>query len=140
MLIRSSLAAAALTLGLSAIANPALAQRFPGYAEQTGKEIYGAICQSCHMPDGKGAKGAGVYPSLAGNPKLASKAYPALVIVRGQKAMPEFGSGLNDAQVAEVVNYIRSQFGNAYADPITPAEVKPLRPAAPVTGALRPPG
>jgi mono/diheme cytochrome c family protein len=35
---------------------------------------------------------------------------------------------MTDAQVAEVTDYIRSQFGNAYTDPITPAEVAALRP------------
>ena len=82
------------------------------------------------MPDAKGAVGAGAYPALAGNPRLGSAAYPAMVIVRGQKAMPSFG-GLSDAQVADVVNYIRSNFGNHFDDKITPETVKALRPASP---------
>ncbi|MDB5453175.1 MAG: hypothetical protein JWO33_1753 [Caulobacteraceae bacterium] len=140
MSIRLPLAAASLVLGLAAIAGPASAQRaFGGYSEQTGKDIYENVCQGCHMGDAMGAKGAGAYPALAGDKKLASKAYPALVIVRGQKAMPEFGSSLNDTQVANVVNYIRSSFGNSFSDQLTAAEVKPLRPAAPV-GTIRPPG
>lgn len=106
----------------------------------TGKDIYEGVCQGCHMPDGKGAKGAGAYPALAGNKKLASKAYPALVVIRGQKAMPDFGPYMSDAQVANVVNYIRSNFGNTFTDAITPEEVKPLRPAAAPTGTVRPPG
>lgn len=141
MMIRPALAAVGLTLGLAALASPAAAQRGPfAYSEQSGKDIYEGVCQGCHMPDAKGAQGAGVYPALASNRKLAAKAYPALVIVRGQKAMPEFGSGFSDEQVANVVNYIRSNFGNAYADPITAAEVKPLRPVKAMTGTVRPPG
>ena len=41
--------------------------------------------------------------------------------------MPAFGDYLTDAQVAEVVNYVRSHFGNRYANPITPSEVARLR-------------
>ena len=118
----------------------AAGQAFP---ETEGKDIYAVICQSCHMPDGKGAHntaGGIGYPALAGNPKLAAKAYPALVIARGQKAMPSLGGLLNDTQIANVVNYIRTSFGNTYADPITAAQVTPLRPARPVTGTVRPPG
>jgi mono/diheme cytochrome c family protein len=141
MTIRISIAAAGLVAGLAALPAPALAQRAFGPAtEMTGKDIYEGICQGCHMPDARGAKGAGVYPALAGNKKLASKAYPALVVIRGQKAMPEFGSSLSDAQVANVVNYIRSSFGNAFTGAITPEEVKALRPVAAPTGTVRPPG
>jgi mono/diheme cytochrome c family protein len=117
----------ALGLGLT-LAPPALAQGFGGgYSEQTGEALYTNICQGCHMPDAKGAVGAGVYPALAGDRKLTAKAYPVLVVLRGQKAMPEFGSGFSDDQVAHVVNYVRSHFGNRYPDTVTPEEVKTLR-------------
>ena len=124
----------------AALANPAAAQRRGAeYPAQTGKEVYETICQGCHMPDAKGAVGAGAYPALAGNKKLAAKAYPALVIVRGQKAMPEFGTGLSDVQVANVVNYIRTHFGNDYKDVVTADEVKPLHPKR-AGGEVKPPG
>jgi mono/diheme cytochrome c family protein len=132
----------ALALGLASVGGAAMAQgRAGGYPDLvTGEAIYKNICQGCHMPDGKGAVGAGMYPALAGNKKLAAKAYPALVIVRGQKAMPEFGTAFSDAQVAGVVTYIRTNFGNSFADTITPEEVKALRPARAPTGTVRPPG
>jgi len=118
--------ALALSLGSSA---PALAQNFGGggFSEQTGEGLYKGVCQGCHMPDAKGAVGAGAYPALAGDRKLTAKAYPMLVILRGQKAMPEFGSSFTDAQVAEVVNYVRTHFGNSYKDTLTPEEVKTMR-------------
>jgi len=97
------------------------------YSEQTGEAIYKGICQGCHMPDAKGAVGAGAYPPLAGDRRLQAGAYAAMVVVRGQKAMPSFGDGLSDAQIAEVVNYIRSNFGNRYTDKVTPETVKALR-------------
>ena len=133
--------AAVLTLGLLALAPAAHAQRNAGgYTEVTGEAIYKDICQGCHMPDGMGAQGAGMYPALAGDKKLASKAYPALVIVRGQKAMPEFGTGLSDVQVAAVVNYVRTHLGNSYADTVAAEEVSPLRPRKGPVGEVKPPG
>ncbi len=148
MTLRTAAAAAAVCL--LAFAGAASAQTSPvaaggaAFPEQEGKAIYEVTCQSCHMPDGKGSQGAGSamvgYPALAGNRKLAARGYPALVIARGQKAMPQFGTLLTDTQIANVTNYIRTNFGNAYTDAITPEQVTPLRPARPVTGTVRPPG
>jgi mono/diheme cytochrome c family protein len=95
-----------------------------------GKTIYEHVCQSCHMADAKGGKlSPATYPALASNAKLAAKAYPAVMVVNGLGAMPAFGSMLSDEQIASLVNYLRSHFGNAYADSISAAEVKTLRPA-----------
>jgi mono/diheme cytochrome c family protein len=139
-MMRRTLAAAGLALGLASIAGAAFAQRAASFPEQTGADIYKGICQGCHMPDAKGAQGAGVYPALAANKKLAAKAYPALVVIKGQKAMPAFGALLTDTQIANVVSYIRSNFGNSYPDATTSDEVKALRPAQADAGAVRPPG
>ena len=129
---KRTLLAAGVVAGLSLVGGSAMAQRNfgGGYPEQTGEAIYKGVCQGCHMPDAKGAAGAGVYPALAGDKKLGAKLYPVLVVVRGQKAMPEFGSSFSDLQVANVVNYIRTHFGNSYTDAVTPDEVKKLRPVA----------
>jgi mono/diheme cytochrome c family protein len=95
----------------------------------TGQQVFTHICQGCHMPDGAGAIGAGHYPALAKNPKLASAAYPVAMVVNGRGAMPAFGSMLSDAQVAGVVNYIRTHLGNSYTDTLKPDDIKPFRPA-----------
>jgi mono/diheme cytochrome c family protein len=144
MTFRAKTAAVA-GLMLAASAGAAMAQGGPGaFPEQSGKEIYEAICQACHMPDGKGSQGMGSaplgYPALAGNPKLVAPAYAAFVVVRGQKAMPQFGTSLSDTQVANVVNYIRTEFGNKHTNAITPDQVKAVRPARADTGTDRPPG
>jgi len=97
------------------------------FVQSDGAALYRAICQGCHMPDARGARGAGMYPALAGNPKLASAAYPALTVLQGRRGMPAFGDSLSDAQVAEVVNYVRSHFDNHFADSMTPADVERLR-------------
>ncbi len=100
-----------------------------GYSQQTGEALYQGICQGCHMPNAMGAVGAGAYPALAANRKLVAKAYPELVVLRGQKAMPAFGPSLSDGQVAAVVNYVRTHFGNSYTDSVTVEDVKALRAA-----------
>lgn len=112
-------------LGLTAL--PALAQdphndsadwfADPSRLTQTdGETIYRAVCAACHMPEGQGAAGAGTYPPLASNEMLMGADYPVYVIVHGQKGMPELGGILDDAQIAAVTNYIRTRFGNDYAD------------------------
>lgn len=97
------------------------------YDFKGGQAIYTNVCQGCHMPDAKGAVGAGMYPALAKNVKLETAGYPVAVITHGQKAMPSFGALLNDQQVADVVNYIRTNYGNKYKDKVKPEDVKAQR-------------
>jgi mono/diheme cytochrome c family protein len=97
------------------------------FSEPTGEQIYRRVCAACHMADAKGATGAGTYPALANNPKLAASGYPAYVVVKGLNGMPPIGGMMTDAQVADVVNYVRSHFGNKYKDKITAADVKAIR-------------
>jgi mono/diheme cytochrome c family protein len=94
---------------------------------QDGKSIYERVCQGCHMTGAKGAVGAGIYPALAQNPRLQEAGYPVTIVINGQKAMPAFGAFFNDAQISEVVNYIRTHFGNHYTDKVTAAAVKSMR-------------
>jgi mono/diheme cytochrome c family protein len=82
------------------------------------------------MPDARGASGAARYPALAGNTKLAASGYPVFVVLNGYGGMPWFSDKLSDVQVAAVVNYVRTHFGNSYADPVGAADVAPLRPSA----------
>lgn len=91
-----------------------------------GEEIYNASCAGCHMPDGKGAVGAGFYPSLVDNPKLQQSAYPSIVVLYGLHGMPALGGILDDEQIANVVNYIRNDF-NGVEEKITAKEVAPMR-------------
>ena len=97
------------------------------FEEQTGEALFNQVCQGCHMVKGEGAKGAGFYPALASNPKLAAAAYPASVVMNGLHGMPSFASKLSDEQIADVVNYVRSNFGNQYPDKLSAADVKPFR-------------
>jgi mono/diheme cytochrome c family protein len=97
------------------------------FGQKDGAALYSAICASCHMPEGQGATGAGSYPALASNPRLASAQYPVVTVLRGRKGMPSFRYMLNDEQVAAVTNYIRTNLGNRYGDAVSAADVKPFR-------------
>ncbi len=97
------------------------------FAEQDGESLYRASCQGCHMAQGEGASGAGHFPALAGNPRLAGAAYPVYNVLHGRHGMPSFGKYMSDEQVAEVVNYTRTHLGNHYSDAVTAADVKKLR-------------
>jgi mono/diheme cytochrome c family protein len=108
----------------------------------SGEDIYSRICQGCHMSHGEGAVGAGHYPKLASDPTLASWRYVALTVLHGRNNMPAFSAPsqlawdgptlhLSDAQVADVVNYVRSHFGNNYQQRLTAEDVAKLpHPAA----------
>jgi len=109
-------------------------------ARASGAVIYRHICQACHMADAEGAVGAGHIPKLAGDPRLASAEYMAAIVLNGRGDMPAFRPRpdytelealehvtLSDAQIAAVINFVRSHFGNHYRDLITPAEVKTVR-------------
>ena len=102
-----------------------------------GQVIFEQICQGCHMQNGQGAVGAGHYPPLAKDRTLASRQYMALTILAGRRNMPAFGArhaigfggppaSLSEEQIAAVINYVRTHFGNHYTDSITAAEVAAL--------------
>jgi mono/diheme cytochrome c family protein len=101
----------------------------PGFAftETNGEDLYANVCQACHMSDGKGATGAGTYPALAGDGALEAAGYPIHVVVKGRHGMPPVGMMMTDDQVAAVVNYVRTHFGNDYRDAVTAADVKAVR-------------
>lgn len=117
---------------LGAVASPVVTPAWAQFGPQTltqqgGEAIYKGVCQDCHMPDGKGAVGAGMYPALAGNKKLAEPGYPISVVINGLRSMPSFAKSFDDQQIADIVNYIRTHFGNHYTDKVTPEQVKTAR-------------
>jgi mono/diheme cytochrome c family protein len=123
---------AALSLPLSFTAHaqgtapPGLSQGFR-FFEMSGEELFANVCRGCHMSDGKGAVGAGTYPSLVGNRNLEAGGYPVTVVVNGQRGMPGFGAMMSDDQVAAVVNYLRTHFGNNFQEAVTAEDVRSVR-------------
>jgi mono/diheme cytochrome c family protein len=104
-----------------------------GDATKTGAMIYLDNCAACHRPDGNGYDR--VFPRLAGNPVVrASNARALIAIVLAgsqtprtagalaQFTMPSFAWRLSDQQVADVVNFIRTSWGNE-AEPIASGDV-----------------
>jgi mono/diheme cytochrome c family protein len=65
-----------------------------------------------------------MIPALAKNPKLAEAGYPIGMVLQGRGAMPALTDLLSPAQIAGVVSYVRTHFGNNYRKPVTEAEVK----------------
>jgi mono/diheme cytochrome c family protein/glucose/arabinose dehydrogenase len=109
-----------------------------------GKAIFSrdGYCITCHQPDGKGLEAAG-FPPLTGSKwvlgneerliKLALKGIYGPIEVNGKKypgqvPMTPFGGLLKDEELAAVLTYVRSSFGNN-APAISPAKVKEVRAA-----------
>lgn len=100
------------------------------FTSKDGETLYDQSCLGCHMAGGKGSyTGAGFYPALADNPMLSTPDGPAYVVVNGLRGMPWFGDMFSDEQVAAVVNYVITHFGNQSGSTLEPAEVRNFRPA-----------
>jgi mono/diheme cytochrome c family protein len=102
-----------------------------------GASVYIDNCAACHRTDGHGY--ARVFPALAGNPVLqgrdatslihivlAGASVPATHSAPSTFTMPAFGWRLSDAEVADVVTFIRGSWGNQGA-PVSAADVAGLR-------------
>jgi len=113
----------------AALATPALADEpGPGGTKppvaKTGEEVYRTYCQACHMPDAKGATGAGTFPALAKNPRLGTTGYAAFIVANGRGGMPWFKDALSKEQAQALLGYLRTHFGNNYKEPVTAADVE----------------
>jgi len=92
-----------------------------------GEKVYAANCVACHQATGKGAPPA--FPALAGSKVVLGEKDASIAMVLNGKpgtAMAAFGKQLNDTELAAVLTYTRSSWGNKAAE-IQPAEVKSLR-------------
>ena len=106
---------------------PAKADVKSSSSASNGARLYTENCQACHMADGKGATGAGTYPALANNPKLQTAAYPVVIVMYGKAGMPWFNGLLTPEEIAAIVGYVRTNFGNKYAEPVTTEEVAKMK-------------
>ena len=97
------------------------------FTEQGGADLFGNICAACHQPDARGAAGAAAYPPLAGDKKLGSADFMLTVLFSGLRGMPPLGRMMSDEQVADVVNYVRTHFGNSYPGGVSAADVSAAR-------------
>lgn len=97
-----------------------------------GKSIYEQNCAGCHMPEGQGARGAGMYPALASNGKVEDPSYTAYVIMYGLRGMPSFEPDLGDEQIAAAANHLSVSFGNKGKEKVSVEDVRSIRPEKPV--------
>ncbi len=97
------------------------------FEERGGAALFAAVCAGCHQPNAQGAAGAGEYPALAVNKEVASADYLVRLLLKGQRGMPPVGQMMSDQQIADVINYVRTHFGNAYGDGLSPADVEAAR-------------
>ena len=94
-------------------------------AAADGKAVFQKSCAACHQASGKGIPGA--FPALAGNAFVQGPAQdPATVLLRGRGGMPDFSASLSDADMAAVLTYVRTSWGNS-ADALTEQQVAALR-------------
>jgi mono/diheme cytochrome c family protein len=98
-----------------------------GPAAASGEEIYLNNCAACHMPTGLGIKGA--FPALVGNPNVTGAPGPlTATVLNGRGGMPAFRDELSDADLALVITYLRTSWGNK-APAVTTAAVVDVRAA-----------
>jgi mono/diheme cytochrome c family protein len=75
------------------------------------------------MENALGGVGAGRITALAKNHNLESADYPITIVTAGKGAMPWFRGQLTDQQIADVVNHVRTHYGNRYKGRVTAADV-----------------
>lgn len=103
----------------------------PGEAQEhvSGGAVFNAHCAACHQADGKGLPG--VFPPLAASEYLnGDPARAVRIVLHGltgpvtvagatfNGAMPAWAGQLSDAEIAAVLTYERSSFGNS-ASPVS---------------------
>jgi mono/diheme cytochrome c family protein len=108
-----------------------------GDASKPGARSYLDNCAACHRPDGVGYER--VFPRLAGNPVVQAGNARSLVSIvldgsqtprtastPAQFTMPRFAWRLSDKDVADVVTFIRTSWGNG-ASPVSSDDVAKTR-------------
>lgn len=116
---------------------PTAVQKTPKKKVSRGADLYAANCLSCHQANGQGLTGE--FPPLAGNMLVnAADPRPAIKVVLDGMAgtevggvhyravMPGFRQKLADDEVAEILSYVRTSWGNT-ATKVSAADVKARR-------------
>jgi mono/diheme cytochrome c family protein len=121
-----------LTLSFSCVSqNDALKQSI-----ERGGEIYTDFCMTCHLPNGEGVEN--VYPPLAKSDYLFKNREASIrgikygqrgeIVVNGKTYNSVMvAMGLNDDEVADVMNYITNSWGNKNDKIITEEEVSKIK-------------
>lgn len=100
-----------------------------------GKAIYTDFCVTCHMPNGKGVPKA--FPPLANSDYLMNNRAASIKSIKyGQSGEIKVNGqiyngvmaplGLEDEEIADVMNYITNSWGNSNNKLITAQEVSQI--------------
>ncbi|CAN5833389.1 cytochrome c [soil metagenome] len=116
---------------------PTTQQLRSGTVAGAGAMVYLNNCNACHRSNATGADNT--FPALAGNTVVNAKdptslirivlegsARPGTVESPSALAMPGFGWRLTDANVADMLSFVRASWGNK-ADAVTAAQVATVR-------------
>jgi len=103
---------------------------------KAGAVAYDISCAACH---GREGKGSAIFPPLAGNANVTQVRVDTIarMVLAGGKAvatskaptgpgMPSLGWRLNNEQVANILTYVRNNWGNQ-APPVSPETVGRIR-------------
>ncbi|MBK8036486.1 MAG: cytochrome c [Verrucomicrobiaceae bacterium] len=119
-------------------------------SKERGKTVYMQVCFACHQPTGMGLPN--MFPPLAGSDWAKAKKADRMIriVLHGLTGpvqingvpfttpaplMPPQGAALSDAQIADVLTYVRAEFGGG-ASAVTPEEVKAIREAEKARAAM----
>ncbi len=102
---------------------------------EEGQFIYEDFCMNCHLPNGKGVEKT--FPPLAKSDYLMTKRELSIKAIKfGQKGEIVVNGitynnvmaplGLTDQEIADVMNYITTSWGNKNEKMITKAEVSAI--------------
>ena len=124
--------------------SPSAAPTAPATAgTSAGQQVYMTVCFACHQPTGMGLPN--MFPPLAGSDWVTAPKPDRLIrnVLHGVTGpitingkpfttpapmMPPQGAALSDQQIADVLTYVRSSWGNN-ASAVTPDQVKAIRDA-----------
>ena len=115
-----------------------------------GQTVYMQVCFACHQPTGQGLPG--MFPPLASSDWVAASkpdriirmvlhGFTGPITLNGKPftspapLMPPQGAALSDQQIADVLTYVRSSFGNK-ANAVTSDQVKAIRDAEKARSAM----
>jgi mono/diheme cytochrome c family protein len=90
---------------------------------RSGQSIFATNCSPCHGANGQGLVG----PAFAGNKDITAADPSAIIttVKHGKDGMPEWGDKLSSTEIASVLTYIRSQWGNS-ASQVTQDQVSKI--------------
>ena len=105
----------------------------PQQSQVRGASLYMDHCSACHQAKGRGM--TGIFPPLAGNGAVIARdpgnvlqaILKGIPMRNGYVAMPSFASQLDDQQVADLANYVRTSWGNTAVASATAADAAKLR-------------